>query len=204
MADDRGQDVVEVVRDAAGELADRLHLGRLRDLALQFGFLAIVLEQQQHRGIAQPAQAGDGQRDRLGRLLAEADREVARHRRPARIAPHRVGHRGLVFLDHQVAGIGRHLVALDPAGGAERLVHGQEAAVAVDQRQPERKQFEQHLDVAGGRQRAAFERVEHQEGARTAFLRRIDRDMDAAQRARVFAFDQEAQLAVVAGLRRGR
>jgi hypothetical protein len=34
MADDRGQDVVEVVRDAAGELADRLHLGRLRNLAL--------------------------------------------------------------------------------------------------------------------------------------------------------------------------
>ena len=56
MADDRGQDIVEVVRDAAGELADRLHLGRLRDLALELGFLAIVLEQQQHRRIAQPAQ----------------------------------------------------------------------------------------------------------------------------------------------------
>ena len=59
MADDRGQDVVEVVRDAAGELADRLHLGRLRDLPLELGFLAIVLEQQQHRRIAKPAQAGD-------------------------------------------------------------------------------------------------------------------------------------------------
>ena len=65
MAHDRGQDVVEVVRHAAGELADRLHLGRLRDLALELGFLAIVLEQQQHRGVAEPAQAGDGQRDRL-------------------------------------------------------------------------------------------------------------------------------------------
>ena len=57
VADDRGQDVVEIVRDAAGELADDLHLGRLRDLALELGLLAIVLEQQQHRGIAQPAQA---------------------------------------------------------------------------------------------------------------------------------------------------
>ena len=72
MADDRGQDVVEVVRDAAGELADRLHLGRLRDLALELGFLAIVLEQQQHRRIAEPAQAGDGQRDRLARLARRA------------------------------------------------------------------------------------------------------------------------------------
>ena len=35
MADDRGQDIVEIVRDAAGELADRLHLGRLGDLALE-------------------------------------------------------------------------------------------------------------------------------------------------------------------------
>ena len=34
-AEDRGQDVVEIVGDAAGELADRLHLGRLGDLALE-------------------------------------------------------------------------------------------------------------------------------------------------------------------------
>jgi hypothetical protein len=53
------------VRDAAGELADRLHLGRLRDLALEPRFLAIVLEAEQHRRIAEPARAGDGQRDRL-------------------------------------------------------------------------------------------------------------------------------------------
>ena len=67
MADDRGQDIVEIVGDAAGELADRLHLGRLRDLALELGFLAIVLEQQQDRRVAETAQAGDRQRDRLGR-----------------------------------------------------------------------------------------------------------------------------------------
>ena len=34
-ADDRGQHVVEVVRDAAGELADRLHLLALRELLLE-------------------------------------------------------------------------------------------------------------------------------------------------------------------------
>ena len=95
MADDRGQDVVEVVRDAAGELPDHLHLGRLRDLPLELGFLAIVLEQEQDRGIAEPAQAGDGQRHRLGRLMGEPDRKVARHGGAARIAPDRVGDRRL-------------------------------------------------------------------------------------------------------------
>ena len=34
-ADDRGQHVVEVVRDAAGELADRLHLLALRELQFE-------------------------------------------------------------------------------------------------------------------------------------------------------------------------
>ena len=84
-----------------------LHLGRLRDLPLELGFLAIVLEQQQHRGIAEPAQAGDGQRHRLVVLARQADRQIARHRRTARVAAHRVGDRGLVFLDDQVAGIDR-------------------------------------------------------------------------------------------------
>ena len=60
VADDRSQNVVEVVSHAAGELADDLHLGCLRDLPLELRFFAIVLEQQQNRGVAEPAQAGDG------------------------------------------------------------------------------------------------------------------------------------------------
>ncbi len=35
VAVDRGQEVVEVVRDAAGELADRLHLLALHELRLE-------------------------------------------------------------------------------------------------------------------------------------------------------------------------
>ena len=41
-ADDRGQHVVEVVRDAAGELADRLHLLALRELLLERALLGDV------------------------------------------------------------------------------------------------------------------------------------------------------------------
>jgi hypothetical protein len=44
MADDRGEDVVEIVSDSAGQLADGLHLRRLRDLALEPILLCIVLE----------------------------------------------------------------------------------------------------------------------------------------------------------------
>ena len=108
VADDRGEDVVEIVRDAAGELADDLHLRRLGDLALELRFLAIVLEAEQHCGVAKPAQAGDGERDRLAGLADKPHREVAGHGRPARIAANRVRDRGLVFLDDEVAGIDGH------------------------------------------------------------------------------------------------
>src|SRR3546814_13124722 len=43
-AEHRGQYIVEIMRDAARELADRLHLRRLRDLALESRFLARILE----------------------------------------------------------------------------------------------------------------------------------------------------------------
>ena len=177
MADDRGQDIVEIVRDAAGELADRLHLGRLRDLALELGFLAIVLEQQQHRRIAKPAQPGDGQRHRLARLGIEADGKIARHRRAAGVAAHRIGDRGLVLLGDQVAGIDRGLGRRRSRRRLERLVHGQEAPVAIDQRKADRQQFEQRLDVAAvglGRLGA----VDQQHQPRAVALVGIDRNMD--------------------------
>ena len=77
MANDRGEDVVEVVSHTPGELPHHLHLGRLGDLALQLGLLAIVLEQQQDGRIAKAAQAGNGQRDRFRRLPGEPDREIS-------------------------------------------------------------------------------------------------------------------------------
>ena len=49
-ADHRRQQVVEVVGDAAGELADRLHLLRLRELGLQALLLGHVDEVQDHCG----------------------------------------------------------------------------------------------------------------------------------------------------------
>ena len=199
MADDRGQDVVEVVRDAAGELADHLHLGRLGDLALELGLLAIVLEQQQHRGVAEAAHAGDGQRDRLGVLAREPDREIAGHRRAAGVAAHRIGDRRLVFLDHEIAGIGRHRCALDPGGDAERAVHGQEAAVAIDQREADRQDFEQRLEV-GAVERAPAVGIDQQIGAGPAVSARIDGHVDRLHRPRRFAVGQQPHLPVLGEL----
>ncbi len=42
IADDRGQHIVEIMRDAAGELADRLHFLRLREILLQRALLGRV------------------------------------------------------------------------------------------------------------------------------------------------------------------
>ena len=143
MSDDRGEDVVEVVSDAAGELTDDLHLRRLRDLPFELGFLAIVLEKKEDRCVAKPAEARDRQRHRFGRQLDEAHGDIPGHRRTTGIPSHRIGDRGFVFLDDEIAGIGRHFRTGDPGGVTERLVHGQEAAVAVHQREPDGKHVEQ-------------------------------------------------------------
>ena len=51
-AEDRGQHVVEIVRDAAGELPHRLHLRGLRDLPLEPRLLRRIGQAQQHRRVA--------------------------------------------------------------------------------------------------------------------------------------------------------
>ena len=103
VADDRRQDVVEVVRDAAGELADDLHFRRLRNLPLELGFLAIVLEKEQHRRIAKTAQPGNRQCDGFRRLVTSTELQG----RPTSPGPARfadgVGNCGFIFLDDKVA-----------------------------------------------------------------------------------------------------
>ena len=147
VADDGSQDVVEVVRHAPGELANDLHLGCLGHLALELGFLAIVLEQEQNRGIPEPAQPCDRQRNRLPSLARQPHREVARHRRPTRITANGVGDGRLVLLHDQITWIDRQPRASEARGPAERLVHRQEAAIPVDERETDREHVEQGLKV---------------------------------------------------------
>ena len=78
IADDRGQNVVEVMRDAAGELADRLHLLALREILLQRLLLGGV--ERDHVGAGALAAARFRRRDEEAhRALALAlDRRVDR------------------------------------------------------------------------------------------------------------------------------
>ena len=185
MPDDRGQDIVEIVRDAAGELADRLHLGRLRHLALEPGLLAIVLQAEQHRRIAQPARAGDRQRDRLVGMVLQPDRHVGRMRRAVGEAADRVGDRGLVLAHDQIARIERRLRGIDLRRADERVVHLDEAPVAIDQREPDRQQRDQAFDVRGGaradRRLAALLLVEQRDQDRRVVAVE-ERDLQDAQR----------------------
>ena len=140
MADDRRQDIVEVMGHTAGQLSDGLHLCRLGDLALQFRFLAIVADREQDCRIAQPAHAGNAQRDRLLPAVTQAHRKIAGHRGAAGIAPDGIGDRGLVITNHQIAGIER-LFALPHAGSpGKRLVEEQEPAITVGEREAKRQQ----------------------------------------------------------------
>src|SRR3546814_18169511 len=74
------------MRDAARELADRLHLRRLRDLALEARFLARILEAEQPRRLAQPAHPDDAHRYRIAPLPRAADRKGAADLLPAALA----------------------------------------------------------------------------------------------------------------------
>ena len=201
MADDRGQDIVEIVSDPAGELSDHLHLGCLGDLPLELGFLAIVLQQQQDRGIAEAAKPRDGQSDRVRSLVSQAHCKIARHRRPARIAADGIRDGRLVLLHHQIARVDRHARPLEPSSLAESAVHRQEPAVPVDERQTDREHVEQRLQVRRIAHRfPGAARVEQKEGAGARFGARIGWNMDRTERPTGFSLRQQAHLIAVADL----
>jgi hypothetical protein len=195
---DRGQDVVEVVRDAAGQLPDRLHLGRLGDFALQPRFLAIVLEAEEHCGVAEPARAGDGERDRLLRALLEAHRNVAGKGAAAAESAHCVRDGGLVLVDEQVAGPCGLGLGGEAGGAAEGAVQIGEAAVPVGEGEAQRQAVQQRVDVRRLvlAQLGGTGIVEQQEERQR--LRRFgERHLDDAQRRSFPAFGGEQELAGV-------
>ena len=140
MADDRGQNIVEIMRHAPGQLPDGLHFGRLCDLALQFRFFAIVANGQQHSRFAEPANAGNAERNRFFPSIAQSHREIARLWRTAGVATHGIGDRRLVVADHQVTRIKRLLLLANACGFGKGLVEEQEPSVAVGQRKTKGQQ----------------------------------------------------------------
>ncbi len=141
------------MRDATSQLADRLHLRRLRHLPLELAFLAIVLEAEQHGCLAQAPDARQTERRRLLRLVAQPDGDIARHLRPHRKAAHGVCDCCLIFPHDQIAGITRSFATLEPRRAGEGIVEKQDATIAIRHGKTERQQGQQRFDI--GKRRCA-------------------------------------------------
>ena len=156
-ADDRGQHVVEVVRDAAGELADRLHLLALRELLLERALLGdvegvddrrllvagAVLDRIDVEAGAAVALGGDGGVDRPG--LRRAPAMAASSAAVELVA---VGPRDEV---DQAPAAGHRLALGRSRRAQEGRVGAPDAAAAVDRRDRDRRVVEEagEADLGG-------------------------------------------------------
>ena len=77
ISDNRGQDVVEIMRNTARQLPDRFHLRLLGELPLQGYLFAIILKSKQNRSATKPAHASDGERNDFIGSLFQANGDVA-------------------------------------------------------------------------------------------------------------------------------
>ena len=139
MADNPREDIVEIMRDAASELADGLHLRGLRNFAFEARFLGIVFQAQKNSGFTKPARARNGQRHRLFGAITQTDGHIARDSLPGGKPADGIGNRGFVFANDKVAGINRGRARRDPGGADKGLIEVKEPPIAVSQREAERK-----------------------------------------------------------------
>ncbi len=173
IADDRGQHVVEIVGDAAGELADRLHLLALREVLLQRALLGGVEREHDGAGafVAMRVRGGDEEARRAGALALQRDvdgRDVALAfaRCGDRLTQRRAIALGDAAIDRGTAFAGARLQRKrsEPCEGA---VGAQDDALQVDRGDRHRRRIEESREANfGGAQILAlvFARraVEHQ------------------------------------------
>ena len=147
-ADHRGQQVVEVVRHAAGELSDRLHLLRLGELDLEVLLVGDVDEVQHETAVAAVAAAKARQKDdaRLIPVALEPHIDPAGGRRAIR----RRGELGhdlapVVIVDKADQRLPNHIRRRRAEQLAERPVRLLQPALAIDQRDTNRRVGEEPL-----------------------------------------------------------
>ena len=142
-ADHRGEQIVEIMRHAAGELADRLHLLRLGELRLDLLLLGGVDEMQDEAALAVAAH-----RQRGGFPVPKAQLDRPRGQRA-------VGRLGELGRDLGALGIGQeaHQRLADERRGlgaeecAERRIRLRKAPIAVNQRDADRSVSEEPLEA---------------------------------------------------------
>ncbi len=155
-ADDGGEHVVEIVRDAAGELADRFHLLLLAHLMLQRPLLGDVDDVDDHHLAAAGALGHRIDEEAAGAQALAGKRRVDRrhHAGSFRGGGERGGEVGLVLVGDEI-GERAGGVRPDPRKHAqERRIGAPDAAVAVDRRDGDRRVVEEAGEAhLGGAQR---------------------------------------------------
>ena len=151
-ADHRRQQVVEIVRDAAGELADRLHLLRLGELHLEVLLLGDVDEMQDQPAVAAARGSVEPARGRPPRLLSRAALEAHLDRPGMRRAVGRGGEldrdlAAVLLVDEADQRLADQILRPGAEQFAERAVRLLEPAEAVDQRDADRRVGEEALEA---------------------------------------------------------
>ena len=180
MARDRRQQVVEIMRDAAGQLANRLHLLALDELRLQRLQLGRVVEHRHQAGPAvldRAAQTdleiaigvGPGGAEHFGMALAAAGQDLGQP----------VAHRTAEPFDDVAEG--DLLVLRQPQQVASQPVGDQKAAVGADPRQRDRQALD--LGRTVGRIGAGVDLGRRQQIDLAPLAGALDLGHDGAQRA---------------------
>jgi hypothetical protein len=147
VAADDGQQVVEVVRDAAGELPDRLHLLRLAELVLEHAALGHVAQHEQMAAGEELGVRADLEHPAAAVLLAVPD--VLEHPLGDPLFGEEAGPIGLGALgaDQIVEPHTDHLLARAPVEAARRIVDRKEAALGVEHGDDVHRRVENRLEL---------------------------------------------------------
>src|SRR5262249_43344819 len=146
IADHRGEEIVEVVRDPARELADGLHLLRLVDLALKMALLGRIEAEEDEKRLAVDADAREIGRDHPRRPAARHEVDGGNVRLARERVAQQLGEAVAALPGEQVADAGAaQLAAIAAEKLAERLVAAPDRTRGVDERQADRRVVEQAL-----------------------------------------------------------
>ena len=182
-ADHRGQQVVEVVRDAAGQLADRLHLLRLGELELQvLLFRGVDKVGDKAAGFSGPIRH-TGHEHRADGIARASETDLERCLGSARfvLIPSgelRADRLAILFVDQVEERNSGQALGLRADKGAESAIAFGQPAARIEQRDTDRRFEEKPLEALDG----ALERLGH-----GPFARQVTHDRAGAQSSTVRA-----------------
>ena len=178
-ADDDGQQIVEIVRDAAGHLPDRFHLLRLAQLPFQHQALGHVAADEEILPVRLGPDPGPGDRHRVTVLVQVAAFERARERAAAR-APHFVARALQIVGENEVRRAASvHVFRRMAEDRARARAHAHEVAALADHEDEVERGVEDALIDRADRRSFALALLDDA-GAAALLVRRTEQDGVAA------------------------